>query len=267
MVKDNIQRKTLSIRISTNGFCFCNYAPADISSLKYFHFPVDESTSLASNLGRAIEECPFINKESEYDVKAIIETAEFTSLPSEYDNKQDYKTYYRFCFPKNGNSVEIYSNKLTAQGESIIFPVDKEVSNILQQLGTVNFYTPASIIMGYITSKGFEEERYMLAYLQETFSLLIVVQEGRIVFANIFDAEHKENTLFYMLSIWKQHGFSQTEDILYLCGGKEVEEASLLINKFIRHRKRLNPNEEFTPSLLNRIDGIPFDLQALILCG
>ena len=69
-----------------------------------------------------------------------------------------------------------------------------------------------------------------------------------------------------MLSIWKEQGFSQSEDTLYLCGDSRVEELQMLISRFIKNRKRINPSEQFQSSLLNRIEGIPFDLQALILC-
>ena len=43
-------------------------------------------------------------------------------------------------------------------------------------------------------------------------------------------------------------------------------EFMLNVFKFIKNIRRINPNELFSPSLLNRIGGIPFDLQALILC-
>jgi hypothetical protein len=54
--------------------------------------------------------------------------------------------------------------------------------------------------------------------------------------------------------------------MLYLCGDSSVEEISLMTGKFIKKMKRINPNKEFASNLLNKIDNIPFDLQALILC-
>ena len=266
MIKDNIQKKTLSIRISTDGFCFCSYTATQTESLQYYCYPTDRNISLAANLKKAIEESPLITKDTEYSVKAIIETNEFTTIPEEFDNKQDYKIYYRHCFPKNGHNMEIVANKFNAQGVTIIFPVEKNVSGLLQQIGEVTFYTPVSIMLGFLTLAAPEEERFILAYVQENSTLLLSIKNGRMELANTFTSENREDILFYLLSIWKEQGLSQTEDTLYICGDREVNELLPQLKRFIKQCKRLNPNEQFTASLLNRIEGIPFDLQALILC-
>ena len=263
---DKTANRTLSIRISTNGFCFCSYTPTDPSSLKYSFFPTDRNTSLEVNLRKAIEECPFISMDGKQNVKAIIETSEYTAIPAEFDNRQDHKIFYRSCFPKSDSSIKVMSNRLTVQGLTLIFAVDNGIYEILQSLGEVTYYTPASILMGYLTRNEFQEENFMLAYLYGDHSIFIPVKENKIGVTCSFKAENREDHLFYMLSIWKEQGFSQNEDTLYLCGDRRIEELQMLIARFIKNRKRINPNEQFLSSLLNRIEGIPFDLQALILC-
>ena len=68
------------------------------------------------NLQHGVEQCPFVLQGEKYDVKVIVETEDFTTIPVEYDNKQDYKTFYRLCFPKNVARVEVVANRLDAQG-------------------------------------------------------------------------------------------------------------------------------------------------------
>ena len=92
------------------------------------------------------------------------------------------------------------------------------------------------------------------------------MKEGKPGLTNIFKSENEQDLVFYLLSIWKEQELSQSSDVLYLCGDKGVEELSLILKRFIRHTKRVNPNELFAPSLLNRTKELPFDLQALILC-
>lgn len=266
MNKELIPNKTLSIRISTDGFCFCSYIPSDPQSLQYVAYPTDENLSLAANLNRAIEECPFTGKEQTHEIQAIIETCDYTILPFEYDDKQEYKVFYRNCFPKCEPGDEIVANRLPAQGFTVIFPVAKEIHEILQKMGNVTYFTPASILMGYISRAEFDDEKYMLMYVNGEEMLIMTVEERKVKFSNSFTATSKEDLLFYMLSIWKEQGLSQTDDALYLCGNREIEEMQLLVSKFIKNRKRINPNELFASNLLNRTQGIPFDLQALILC-
>ena len=266
MSVDKTAKRTLSIRISTNGFCFCSYTQTEPESLKYAFYPTDDSTSLEVNLKRSIEKCPFMPSKDDCEVKAIIETTEYTAIPAEFDKREDYKKFYRCCFPKSDSNIEIMSNRLTAQGFTIIFPVEKGIYDILQSLGDVTYYTPVSILVGYITYNAFPEENYMLAYLHEEQSIFIPVKDSKIGVSGSFKADSGEDHLFYLMSIWKEQGFSQTEDTLYLCGDKRVEELHTFMSRFIRKRKRINPSEQFQSNLLNRINGIPFDLQALILC-
>ena len=266
MIKDNIKRKTLSIRISTNGFCFCGYTPTIPDSLQHYTFVPDKERSLAANFNKAIEEVPFIQSGEHYTVKAIIESTEYTCLPNEYDNREEYKQYYNLCFPKSNSNIEIVSNKLNAQGFTIIFPVEQHLYEEIQKLGEITYYTPASIIAGFIYNQDFEESQYMLAYIQSNKALFVSVKDKKIELINSFKANQGQDTLFYLLSIWKEQCLSQAEDTLYLCGDRSIEEILLTTGKFIKSIKRLNPHTIFPSNLLNKIEGIPFDLQALILC-
>ncbi len=260
-----ISHKTLSIRISTNGFCFCTYIPNEAQSVEYHYHEADKESSLYVNLCKAIEECP-LAMDNVKNINAIIATGDFTTLPAEYDDKQHHKVYYRSCFPKANTNVEIKANRLTAQNTTLLFAVDKNITDRLEQMGEVKYYNPASLLLGYIAHTPFESEKYMLAYYRKEGALLIAIKNGKVELINNFPSEENHNQLYYLLAIWKAQNLSQTEDTLYLCGDKRVEELSKTIAQFIRNRKRINPSELFAPNLLNRIGDIPFDLQALILC-
>ncbi len=266
MATDNIQNKTLSIRISTDGFCFCSYTPSIPSSLKYFFYKPEKGLTIAMNLHKGVELCPFISQDEKYDVKVIVETEEFTMLPAEYDNKADYKAFHRLCFPKNDARVEVVANRLNALGFTIIFPVEKSLYESLQRIGDVTYYSTPSILLGLVTSKPLGDDRFMLAYFQGELLFLISMQEGKMRLANAFRCEDGHDCVYYLLNIWKEQGFLQEEDALYLCGDKGVEVNMMTIGRFIKRCRRLNANELFPLTLLNKMEGIPFDLQTLILC-
>ena len=266
MTKDNIQNKTLSIRISTDGFCFCSYTPSLPGSLKYFFYKTEKELTMAMNLQKGTEQCPFISQDERYDVRVVVETEEFTAVPIEYDNKSDYKAYYRLCFPKNDARVEIVANRLDAQGLTVLFPVEKSLYERLQQLGDVTCYSTLSILLGLMTSKPADEDKYMLAYFQGNLAFFISMQGGKMRLANAFRCEEGHDCIYYLLSIWKEQCLSQENDVLYLCGDKGVELNMMTIGRFIKRCRRLNASEMFPLTLLNKMEGIPFDLQSLILC-
>ena len=266
MIKDNIDNKTLSIRISTDGFCFCSYTPSLPGSLKYFFYKPEKELTLTTNLQKGVELCTFISNSEKYDIKVIIETDEFTTIPVEFDNRQDYKNFYRHCFPKNDARIEIVANRLNAQGITVLFPVEKALYDYIQKLGDATYYSSVSIMLGLMTSKLTEEERYMLALFQGNLAIYISMQDGKLQLTNAFRSESGQDCIYYLLSIWKEQGFSQEEDTLYLCGDTGVEANIMTIGRFIKSCRRLNANALFPSTLLNNMEGIPFDLQALILC-
>ena len=257
--------KTLSIRISTDGFCFCTYTGGDPNTVQIHFYKTGKSITLYANLCKAIEECP-LELDNIDNIKAIIVTGDFTTVPAEHDNKSQHKIFYRYCFPKADTNVEIVANRLTAQNITILFPVEKNIYNRLSQMGDVSYYTPASIILGYIARHTFDSDKYLLAYYMNEGSLLTSINNGKVELINSFGTSDNHNQLYYLLAIWKSQALSQTDDTLYLCGDKRVEELSGIISQFIRNRVRINPNELFPPNLLNRIGNTPFDIQALLLC-
>lgn len=257
--------KTLSIRISTNGFCFCTYTASNPDTVQIHFYKTDNDITLYANLCKAIDSCPLaLNDVSE--VKAIIATCDFTTIPAEYDNRNQYKIFYRSCFPKAETNIEIIANRLTAQNITVLFPVDRNIYDRLSRMGNVTYYTPASIILGYIAHRPFDCEKYMLAYYMDEGSLIVSMNSGKVELINSFATPDNRNQIYYLLAIWKAQGLSQTADRLYLCGNKRVEELSNFISQFIRNRERINPSELFTPNLLNKISATPFDIQALLLC-
>lgn len=258
--------KTLSIRISTDGFCFCIYTATLPDSLQYYHYEVDRDITLVSNFEKACKECPFIAEKRFEHINAIIANGDFTTLPAEYDKPEDYSKIFRCCFPQCNDNIEIIANRLTAQNITILFSVEKSLYNRLNELGNVSYYTPPGILMGYIARKPFEAPKYLLAYLQKGKSLLFAIADGKLQLTNSFASRDINDQAYYILSIWKEQELSQTNDTLYLCGDNTVEEISPMLSRFIQNRKRINPNSEFRPNLLNKIKEIPFDLQALLLC-
>ena len=257
--------KTLSIRISTDGFCFCSYTASEPDTIQYRFYEADSTITLAANFERAWEECPFAN--NNYDeVSVIVATSEFTTIPSEHDRKEDYDAMYRLCFPQTAATAYIASNHLTAQRVTILFSIDNALHKRLCDIGRVTYLTPTSILLGFIARRPIDSNKYMLAYFHKGKSLLLSIKEDKPTLINSFRSESMHDQAFYLLSIWKEQSLSQTDDELYMCGDKSVEEVSTIIGQFIRHCKRINPNSLFRPNLLNKIKDIPFDLQALLLC-
>ncbi len=256
---------TLSIRISTDGFCFCTYDPQVPESVRYNYYECDTSLTLAANFDAAWEESGLSGQQFAA-TQVIIATTEFTALPGEYDKKEDYEKFFASCFDIQNREVKVLANKMTAQNMTVLFAVDEELYRRVCETGNVNFYSTASILLGFLVRYPREEERYMLACYHGSKSWLIAMEGERPVLMNSFDAENTDDQLFYLLSIISELGLSQESDTLFLCGDSASDAMQMAVARFVRNVERANPREQFRSNLLNKIENIPFDLQALILC-
>ncbi|MBR7134034.1 MAG: DUF3822 family protein [Bacteroidaceae bacterium] len=257
---------TLSIRISTNGFCFCSYTATEPDTLQYHTYDADSRKTIVANFEEAWAQCPFALHNGYEHVQAIITSNEFTTVPFEYDKKEEYETIYDSCFPNASATKKIIANRLPAQGITILFPIEKELHTCLAKIGTISYFCPTSIIMGFVTRQQFEERRFLLAYHQQETLYLQYYAQGKPYNINSFVSANIQDHVYYILSLWNEFKLSQTEDVLYTCGDSGIEEMTPLLSQFIANRKRINPSELFRPHLLSRIKDIPFDLQTLLLC-
>ncbi len=258
--------KTLSIRISTDGFCFCSYTASEPDTIQLRFYETDSTVTLAANFEQAWQECPFANNNSYEDVSVIIATSDFTTIPAEHDKKEEHRALYNLCFPQTPETAYIASNRLTAQGITVLFAIENTLHKKLCKIGRITYFSPTSILLGFLARNPMESNRYMLAYFHRGKSLLLSIEGDKPTLINSFKSDNIHDQAFYLLSIWKEQALSQTDDTLFLCGDKSVEEISTIIGQFIRRTKRLNPNSLFRPNLLNKVKDIPFDLQALLLC-
>ena len=256
--------KTLSIRISTNGFCFCTYEATAPESIKYFEYATDKEITLAANFEAARKKYSFLAAGTFKNISIIIDSEEFTTIPTEYEGSNE--NMFRCCFPQTPVDSKIISNRLTAQGITVLFAIEKSLYDSINTLGTVTYYAPISIILGYLAQQPLRNDKYLFVNIHKGRSLILSMEGSKLQLSNSFSSSEESNHIYYILSIWQECGLSQVDDKLYICGGNSAEGIILTIEKFIRHIERINPNELFRSNLLNKIENIPFDLQALLLC-
>lgn len=256
---------TLSIRISTDGFCFCTYLPQNPDSVTYIYHECDKNISLRANFDAAWQQHALGEKEYA-NIQVIKASNNFTAIPSNSIEKEEYTTIYRSCFPDTSDETKILTNKLSAQNITILFDIPIDLHERLCSLGETSYYSPISIIIGFFTRYKPQEERYVVANLQNDNMLLIGMEEETPLLMNGFHSESIDDKLYYLLCIWNEMGLSQEEESLLLCGDTSADKLQMLAQKFIRNIRNVNSRELFRPNLLNKIENIPFDLQALILC-
>ena len=265
MNKEIEQSPILSIRISTDGFCFCTYLPQQPDSVKYTTYDCDRQISLTANFEAAWQACNLANEEYS-KIQAIVVSTEFTAIPPSISSRDEQETIFRSCFPHTKEETRVISNTLSAHNMTILFGVDEELHKLLTNIGEVSYYSPISIMSGFLTRYPMGTGRYIMVDIQDETMQLMAMEEETPLLMNSFHAADTADQLYYLLYIWNELGFSQEEETLLLCGNHQADRFEMAVKDFIRNIKRINPRQLFQSNLLNKIETTPFDLQALILC-
>lgn len=87
----------------------------------------------------------------------------------------------------------------------------------------------------------------LFAYFHDKKVSVFSFEQHRIHFANTFDAVHAHDALYYIMFVWKQLGFSQEEDVLYLLG--TMPHADWLATRLKTYVRRIERDENYNRNI------------------
>lgn len=269
MAENQINNKSLSIRVCSNGLSFCTYAPGQEEPFEYRVADVNHTISLAANLKDALMNEPMLKQEYRR-VNVLIATPHFTTVPVAAFQKEDIQTLYQFAFPKDKPQYVSY-NVLRRAGIAIVFGLDRNIHQLLiDDFPRARFYAAVSTLIEFFSERSmFGKGRKMFAYLHEKEMTLYAFEQGRMLFVNTFPAVSVADMQYYTLNVWKELAFDQVDDMLFVVGDVEQRCAALSekLAYFLQHVSVIDRSEDFKDKLTLGNSLIPYDLQTLLICG
>lgn len=266
---NEVLNKSLSIRVCSNGLSFCTYAPGQEQPFEYKVWDVNHTISLAANMKDALMHEPMLQQQYQR-VNVLITTPHFTTVPVAAFQKEDIGSVYKFTFPKDAPQHVTY-NVLRRSGIAIVFGLERSIYQLLlDDFPRARFYASASTLIEFFGEKSlFGQGRKMYVYLHEKEMTLYAFEQGRMLFVNNFVATSVADIQYYTLNVWKELGFDQVDDSLFVVGDVEqrTQELSQKIKYFLQHVSVIDRGEDFKDRLTMGNSLIPYDLQTLLVCG
>ena len=259
---------TLSIRLSTDGFCFSVHNPSVSGEYAYQPYAIDPMKSVVANLKTAVTEVEML-RHHYGTVNVIVPDAPYTLVPGEYFAESCLRDIYMQNFPSTTKDTLVMHNVVADEQIVVLFGIDQKVYQFLAErypkVRVCSHVTPL-IELGMEKSAA-SPHRYFVAHLHgRQFDVLCFAGELPL-FVNTFEHRDNANTLYFLLNCWQMLGLSQTDDTLYLAGtARGIKALVKELEKFIANVRLVRPAEEFHATELARIGDMPFDLQALVSC-
>lgn len=265
---NHTKQYTLSIRLSTDGFCFAVHNPSAEEQYAYMPYAIDPMMTLTANLKKAIQDTEML-RHTYAKVNIVVADTAYTLVPKEYYASSYERELYMQNFPQTKESTAVLHNLVAEEQVVVLFGIEQSLHQfITERYPKAQLYASISPLIDFGAEKSYATDgRYSLAHLHKRSIDLLCFANGLPLFTNTFNNRDTADTLYFLLNCWQMLGLSQTDDVLHITGNaRNAKPLAKELEKFIKHIHFIHPAEEFHSTELARIGEMPFDLQALIAC-
>ena len=259
---------TLSIRLSTDGFCFAVHNPQTANEFAFLPYRIDPLKPLTANLKTAIEETDML-RHTYGTVNILLADAGYTLIPKEYYAEQHESELYQYNFASATNHDVVMHNRVGDEQAVALFAVEKQLHKyIIKQYPKATIYAAISPLINFGVERSYATgKKYCLLHLCKHSIDFMCYENAAPLFVNSFRYKDVADALYFLLNCWNTLGLSQTDDTLHVAGqSRQGKSLTKELEKFIQHIHVIRPAEEFHSTELARTDELPFDLQTLIAC-
>ncbi len=257
----------LSIRLSTDGFSFSVYNLTENPPFHHIPYSVKRSLSMAANVKEMLQQNKFLYLGYK-QINIYIEHTGSLPVPPELFHEEQKEELYYHSHPHTGNEIVLY-NTLPQANVVLLYTVDKTVHQLLKEaFPEAHFYCTAAPLTEFFAGKSYlGNSKKLYAYLQSNRLTLIGFDRSKLLLLNCYSTKQQNDTIYYLLYVWKQLEFEQQRDELYLAGTIDQREQLMqLLRKYIRQVHPIYPTAEFNRSVFTLLAHIPFDLQTSLIC-
>ena len=256
----------LSIRLLPDGLSFSGYNP----NIRGSFFFTEEKWQKALPYAEQLKEFYFENEFMTWNYKQIhiIQTdSKYTLVPlAFYLEKEQEKLFTFNCGqPEKG---KILVDEVKEEHANLLYEMDNETFEFCSRSFThPQFHHYMSSLLS-LWKKQSQHNLFRRIYclLSDTHIDLACYEQGRLLFANYYMVQSLNDMLYYILYVWKQHGWDAVHDQLYLSGDAAiVKELRTYLQTYLKQVDTIKVPAEVYLMGTDMLRA-PIDLIALLLC-
>lgn len=233
-------------------------------------YPIKAGISMAANLREAFATHPLVGQQG-LRAQVLVDTPVML-VPAE-EAPTDIETLYHHTFT-GFEGQHLLQSPLPEFNATMAFPLNKDVKAVIDHHFLEAHYTPAiQPVITYLhrrshtqtgAAKSMATTAQLYAYRHGTRLHVFSFQRNRLRFYNSFESASTNDTIYYILYIWKQLAFNALGDELYLCGDIE-DELLRSLRLYLQNAYHINPSAEFNRAPITQTAGLSFDLMTFLV--
>lgn len=238
----------LSIRLTSDGFSFYIYSPADPAIFHFQETSLGNKLSYVDNIKKLIFDLGFF---SQVFHKTTVTTVSphYTLVPDPFFDRKKVTELFQFNFHEPRGIVLC---EVSSKGSyHIVFNVQEEIhAFLLRNLWNPSFHHHiASLLQLCETAPKAENQKTCFIDFHDKNASIICFSGEKLLSVNTYPGVNPNDTTYYIASVWEKLRFSQTTDRLCLSGEIDGQKTVIDILKRLIHHVEymdLHPKVQLT---------------------
>lgn len=264
MIPENNFSRHNSLIIRAGNGTLAFLVPEEDGTKAFYQYPVKSGMSIAANLREAFKEQTYLNRP--FKKALLMVNTPIVLIPREdYEETENFDAEAMYSSVLTGHKGEEKIIKELPQFEAMaLYAVNRDLKMVVgdncQMVDVTSVMMP---IWEHLYKRYYinGNKRRMFAYFHDKCLDICCFEQRRIHFANVFDAQHSHDAIYYLLFAWKQLGMRQQEDELFVLGEMPDKEwLAQRLKVYIANVNMISPSASLNRSALSQIEGMPFDM-------
>ena len=233
------EKNLASIRLEPGGLSFfcCHAVKKDLFSQRILF-------SQPQNYLASLQECFFANECLAWKYKhfsVLVTNRPYTLVPEAYFEEERKAELFAFNFPDKLDTDHVLVNFLPDR-TALLFSLPEDIYAFCSRsFSAPEFLHPATLFLSQweSLSKNSLCKQMFVVLTEQRIELVCFAPQGKLLLANSFEVKSSHDRVYYVLYVWKQEGFDQLVDRLFIAGDSAgCGELRQTLSLYLRH---INP--------------------------
>ena len=264
---NTIQRLTIRISRSSLSFSAVQLSPEGAQVI-YEPYTMKSGISMAANLREAFKTAQLPCRG--YQRATIMVDEPVLMVPDDLFDPLSAETLYYHSFPRTDEQRVVMANPLPDLNAVPVFSVNRDLRLVITDHFRDVRFAPVSVpVWRHLYQRSFAGARAKLyAHFHDRRMEVFCFGQNRFKYCNSFGADHPQDAVYYLLSVWNQLSLNIDTDEMYITGETpHKEHLTAELHKFIHRVYVINPTSDFNRAPVTQIEGMPYDLMTYYVRG
>ncbi len=258
----------ITLRIGNHSLAFAVADKTAVKGVAYETYTVKSGFSIAANLREAFRQSALLSRE-EYKRAQVMLAAPSMLVPIEEFDEDKNDALYRYTFVTQPNTTVIHC-VLPQQNAVAIMGINKDLKMVIDDHYADVIYMPVEQpVWSYMHHRSpLSLHRQLYAYFHDESVGIFAFSKNHFTFCNTYNAKHIQDSIYYILYVWKLLQLDAEKDELFIaCTPDQEDELLKQLRRYLTKAYAVNASAEFNRAPITEIKGIPLDMITLYTRG